>query len=456
MQVLVINGSPAGKNSITLQTVRYLELCFPEDTFEVLNAAQQIRMLEKEPERWTGPVEKADLLLFCYPVYTFLVPAQLHRFLELVRESGMDLAGKWATQLSTSMHFYDTTAHRFIRDACDDLGMRYITGLSAGMEDLLKKEGQEDAEAFWRYVRWSVETGSCERPQITKDETKTVLQQASVPEERKKDHAGSVAVVADLSNDADGRLAGMIRRFSAQMDREVRIADIGQFAFQGGCLGCFHCAADGTCIYKDGFDAYLRGQIQTADAIVYAFTIRDHSMGYRMKLFDDRQFCNGHRTVTMGRPVAYLIDGALSREENLHTLIEARAQVGGNCLAGVATDEGDTDAQIDGLVKRLIYAADSGYLPPKNFWGVGGMKVFRDLIWQMQGLMREDHRFYKKHGFYDFPQKKRGRMIAMYAVGGMMRSRMLQKKIGGRMTEGMLMPYEKLLKKKEKQMQEQG
>jgi hypothetical protein len=33
----------------------------------------------------------------------------------------------------------------------------------------------------------------------------------------------------------------------------------------------------------------------------------------------------------------------------------------------------------------------------------------------------------------------------MYLVGAMMRNRKLQKKIGNRMTEGMLMPYRKVL-----------
>ena len=43
---------------------------------------------------------------------------------------------------------------------------------------------------------------------------------------------------------------------------------------------------------------------------------------------------------------------------------------------------------------------------PRNFYGVGGMKVFRDLIWLMQGMMKTDHKFYKAHGQYDFPSPK--------------------------------------------------
>ena len=76
------------------------------------------------------------------------------------------------------------------------------------------------------------------------------------------------------------------------------------------------------------------------------------------------------------------------------------------------------------------------------------MKIFRDLIYTMQGLMREDHRFYKKHGFYkDFPQRHRGKIAAMYLVGGLMNNPRLSKKLGSNMTRGMLMPYENILKK---------
>ena len=75
------------------------------------------------------------------------------------------------------------------------------------------------------------------------------------------------------------------------------------------------------------------------------------------------------------------------------------------------------------------------------------MKIFRDLIYQMQGLMREDHRFYREHGFYDFPQKKKATVVGMYLVGEMMRNEKLKKKLGGNMTKGMLMPYKAVVDK---------
>ena len=126
-------------------------------------------------------------------------------------------------------------------------------------------------------------------------------------------------------------------------------------------------------------------------------------------------------------------------------IIEGRAQVGSNFLAGVATDETDPNGEIDRMAKSLYFALKNRYNPPQNFYGIGGMKIFRDLIWLMQGMMKADHKFYKAHGQYDFPQKKFGRMLMMYLVGGLLASPKLKKKMGNKMNEGMLMPYKKVL-----------
>lgn len=120
MNILVLNGSPKGKNSVTLQTVHYWELLFPEHTFDILHVGQTIKALEKDFSKALNAIEKADVLLFCYPVYTFLAPSQLHRFVELLKSAQMDLSGKYASQLTTSKHFYDMTAHQYIQDNCDD------------------------------------------------------------------------------------------------------------------------------------------------------------------------------------------------------------------------------------------------------------------------------------------------------------------------------------------------
>jgi multimeric flavodoxin WrbA len=361
-----------------------------------------------------------------------------------LKASGLDVSKKFVTQITTSKHFYDVTAHKFIQDNCQDLKMKYIKGLSADMDDLLTEYGQKAAKGFFEYVCWSTENDIYETiPKRTVVSAHVPVSPVALKEDVK---SGEVVIVSDCTRD-DEQLNDMINRFRAVMKHKTRIVNIAEYPFSGGCLGCFNCAATEKCVYKDGFDDFLRNNIQTADATVYAFSIKDHSMGSIFKMFDDRQFCNGHRTVTMGKPVGYLVSGNYPAEANLQMIIEARSEVGGNFLSVVACDEIDPDAEIDRLAARLDYAISHKYIQPGNFYGVGGMKIFRDLIWLMRGMMKADHRFYKKHGIYDFPQKKKGTILKMYLVGALISSPKLRAKIGNRMNEGMISPYRKVLDK---------
>ena len=450
MKILVLNGSPKGQYSVTLQTINYLQKLCPKHEFEVFHVGQRIKALEKDFAPAIEAIEKAKLIIFSYPVYTFIAPYQLHRFIELLKESGINLEGKFVTQLTTSKHFYDVTAHRYIQDNCQDMRMKFIRGLSADMDDLLQEKGQKEAKDFLKFVFWSMKNNVYEALPI-KGEEKVQLKTVTVPEEimAAEDKKGDVVIVTDCEKD-NVQLQNMIARFRRVFPRKTRVVNIREYPFIGGCLGCFNCAVSGKCIYIDKFDEFLRTQIQTAQSIVYAFSIKDHSMGAAFKLYDDRQFCNGHRTVTMGMPFGYLVSGAYSKEMNLQMILEARAQVGGNFLAGIAVDEVNPDESIDKMAASLNYALEHKYVPPQNFYGIGGMKIFRDLIWIMQGMMKADHKFYKAHGQYDFPQKEWGTMLKMYLVGGLISNPKIKAKMGNAMNEGMLMPYKKLLEDIEK------
>ena len=56
-----------------------------------------------------------------------------------------------------------------------------------------------------------------------------------------------------------------------------------------------------------------------------------------------------------------------------------------------------------------------------------------------------DHKFFKSHGQYDFPQKKWKTSWMMYLIGGMMNNPKLKRKMGGKMSEGMIAHYKKIL-----------
>lgn len=99
MKILVLNGSPKGQYSVTLQTINYLQKLCPKHEFEILHVGQRIKALEKDFTPAVEAVKGAKLIIFSYPVYTFIAPYQLHRFIELLKESRVSLKGKFVTQL---------------------------------------------------------------------------------------------------------------------------------------------------------------------------------------------------------------------------------------------------------------------------------------------------------------------------------------------------------------------
>ena len=78
---------------------------------------------------------------------------------------------------------------------------------------------------------------------------------------------------------------------------------------------------------------------------------------------------------------------------------------------GIVTDEAPSTEQISNQLDGLAgaanrWAADPWFDPP-TFLGVAGVKVFRDLVYENRGLMSADHRYYRAHGLYDWPQSRR-------------------------------------------------
>ena len=445
MKICIVNGSPRGEYSVTLHSCLFLEKLYPNYQFDYLNVGVKIKGLERDFSEARLKLQEADFIIFSYPVYTFIAPSQLHRFIELIKENNINLKGKFASQITTSKHFYDITAHNYIEDNCHDLEMKYVKGLSQDMEDLTKESGQEDLKKFFDYLMYCFENNLYENKKalITKFEDYHYNKCLEI----EKDNSKKIVIVTDLDKNDQHQdsLYNMINHFVDLVKYQVEIVNLREFPFKGGCLGCFNCAGNGKCVYKDNFDEFLRNNIQTANGIVIAFNIKDHSMGSLFKMYDDRQFCNGHRTVTEGLPFGYLINGSYESESNLKMIVEARAEVGHNFLAGVGYNE----ETIKAMTERLVYAMENKYLQPRNFYGIGGMKIFRDLIWIMRGLMKADHNFYKKHGVYDFPQKQRGKMILMCFLGAMVRNPKIKAKMGNKFNEGMVAPYKKVLKKLE-------
>lgn len=186
--------------------------------------------------------------MFCYPVYTFLVPYQLQRFIELMKANNADTKGKVASQISTSKHFYDVTAHKFIEENGYDMQLRYICGLSADMDDLLTQKGQNDAKSYFDEMIFKIQNGIFLYKEPAKACEKRVYEKTLTAAE--KSDAKDIAIVTSCAVQ-DINLRNMIDDFKAVLPYNAREINLTQFPFAGGCLGCMECAVSGKCCHND-------------------------------------------------------------------------------------------------------------------------------------------------------------------------------------------------------------
>jgi len=413
MKICVLNGSPKGAESVTMQYVRFLGLAFPSHTFTVEHVGQRIAAIEaddREFSRVMAAVASADAILFATPVYFLLVPSQLKRFIELVflRNSASSFEGKYAAALTTSIRFHDQTAHAYLQAVTEDLGMHAAGSFSAGMEDLLAEENQEKLVRFADDFFWVV----TRRPELQRT---FPLPAASPPPYRPGPiplpfEAGDRNVVI-LSDAAPGSsLEKMVSRAASCFGRAASIVPLDEVGMKGGCLGCCRCAFDNSCVYTDGFRPFFEDTIRKADILILAGPVRDRFLSAKFKQFFDRSFYRGHVPSLEGKQVAFLIEGSISGCSTLREVLSVYTALQGANLAGIVTDEGPTsavtDARIESLAERCLRLAGSGYIAPGGFPVFGGNKVLRDEIWRnLRPVFRMDHAYYRKHGKYDFPQR---------------------------------------------------
>jgi len=126
MKITVLNGSPKGKTSVTMQYVHYIQNKFPEHKMNIFNISEKLKKLEKDEQAFQAILDEiaaSEGILWASPVYYFLVPANYKRFIELISEKGVEdvFHNNYTAFLTTSIHFYDHTAHNYINAICDDL-----------------------------------------------------------------------------------------------------------------------------------------------------------------------------------------------------------------------------------------------------------------------------------------------------------------------------------------------
>ena len=171
------------------------------------------------------------------------------------RENSKMMVLDRTTQTITHKHFYDITAHRFIEENCADLGLKYVKGLSADMDDLTSAKGRKEALEFFRFVLFSRRCGMSEPSPLpiisAAKESKAAPQMRVAFKAQTK--AKKAVIVADYGDTKeDAKLRDMIARFQAALPMQSEVVNIREFPFAGGCLGCFAVLQAASAFIKTG------------------------------------------------------------------------------------------------------------------------------------------------------------------------------------------------------------
>ena len=458
MRITVLNGSPKGDDSVTIHSIKYLQKKYPEHDFNILHIAKRIKGIERKRatfDKIIAEIAVADGVMWAFPLYFLMVPARLKRFIELIYEHGAEaaFAGKYTATISTSVHFYDHTAHRYIQGISADLDMKFIASFSADMMDLLVESERERltqfGEHFLSAIRNQYPTAKRFRPLPERDFAYlSGNASASIDGGDKK-----VLVVTDARSEQNN-LQRMVDRFCAFFASDVEVVNLRDLKIVSSCIGCLQCGYDNECVFaeRDDFVRFYREKVLAADVLVFAGAMTDRYLSSLWKTYFDRSFFMGHRPTLIGKQLGFIISGPLSQDENLREIFEGYAGwQHANVIGFVADDIGDSaeiDVQLQELARQGIAFANSGYAQPSTFLGVGAHKVFRDEVWgRLRTVFQADHRAYKELGWYDFPMwdLPTHLMAAMGTVG--MSIPKARESIQGMLKQGVSFRHRKIVEK---------
>jgi len=415
MKIAVLNGSPKGRASVTMQYINFLQLKNKNVDFLIFDVAQKIKELEVDEKAFGGIIREistADAVIWAFPLYFFLVSSQYKRFIELVfaRNAAFAFRGKTAAVLSTSINFFDHTAHNYMNAVCDDLQMKYAGSYSAEMNNLLKAGERRRLQLFGELFLRAIQDGS---PAIRNNRPLAASPIDYQAQELMPVQAQGVKiliVVDDINKNTN--LRRMVENLQKTFSPAAQLVQLIDIDIKGGCIGCLQCGMDNRCVYEgqDGFVDFFNSRIKSADILFFAGAVFDRFLSATWKCFFDRSFFNGHIPMLKGKQLGFIVSGPLGQLANLRQIMEAYAEMQHANLAGIVSDDTGSPEEVNGalqwLASRAVMYGTLGYTKPPTFLQVGGTKLFRDVIWsRLRPVFQADHRYYKEHGYYNFPQK---------------------------------------------------
>jgi hypothetical protein len=264
-----------------------------------------------------------------------------------------------------------------------------------------------------------------------------------------------VLIVADNLSD-NTNLQKMVERLRQTFSPSAELIQLKDIDIKGGCLGCLQCGFDNICVYegKDGYIDFYNNKVKRADILIVAGAIHDRYLSSLWKCFFDRSFFNGHTPALMGKQVGFVIAGPFNQISNLREILKASIEMQHCNLVGFVSDDLGSSSEINDALQTMASNAalqsKIGYIQPPTFYRVAGNKLFRDAVWgRLRVVFQADHRYYKEHGIYNFPQKYYKWRIINSILVALTKIPAVRREFVKRMKQEMIKPCANALKKSE-------
>jgi multimeric flavodoxin WrbA len=246
---------------------------------DIINISQRIKKIENNKDYFNEVIENinsSDAIIWAFPLYVFLVASQYKRFIELITEHSIEhvFKDKYTCVLTTSINFYDHTAHNYMHAVCDDLDMKYLGFYSAEMMDLLDEDGRKNmttfSKNFFEDIKSNVNTAKRYIPITLQN-----FNYAPSINHMKRDKNSKKLVIISDSNNNDSNLSVMVEKFKNSFNGGIEFYNLNDIDIKGGCLGCLKCSYNNVCVYqgKDGFIDFYN-ELKDFDIVIFAGSLK--------------------------------------------------------------------------------------------------------------------------------------------------------------------------------------
>ncbi|MBI9089632.1 MAG: flavodoxin family protein, partial [Desulfobacterium sp.] len=214
--------------------------------------------------------------------------------------------------------------------------------------------------------------------------------------------------------------------------------------------GCTECGYDNQCVYKDDFISFYNSKVISSDIVVFALELNGRMFSSKWKTYFDRRFFYNHVPEMKGKQLGILISGKIS--SYFHDFVDGLSEFQETNLSEIVTDEcADSkilNKDIQQLAENSVSFANSGYIKPHTFLGVASKKIFRDDVFgKLRFIFQADHRYFKKHRFYDFPHTQYKKRLFILFMMLITKIPAIRKRLYSKAKDLLCAPHEKVVDK---------